>query len=364
MWLFIAFFIFFGINTSEAAPKDMAAAMVRGKLLTQENGQPLHTHLKVLHLESGTQEHNISQPDMEGNYFMFLQAGEFYQVEVSGGAFRPYIFELFIPRYTYYYEIDKTIAFEKVNLLGEELGQRTRILYVSYNLVKLQDSRPVDIIRTRYKFLGEFIEHLINSNDTAVDFDKVLPKATTPLDAVEIPALPDADEGEPREKYVRISRQIDSLIQDPNSDPDLFFKRIDSLQNAELSYLKSHSEEQPIEWAELWEISRLIAKHQLLFTNPKRARISRTQKQSLQEIADFINKEPSCTLDILAFVSSATDDNRRAAAKRLQRIHRYLQKRIDNTEKIRILALASPEDLGLKSETSPEGVEIQIRQKK
>lgn len=337
-----------------AKPKEIGyfrigLTMVRGHIFVYHDGVKVPASLKVIETKTKHTEELVYSPDtLEGNYFMFLEPSNNYEVWVESDGFQPCLLSLHIPNNTYYYEINHDIHFKSIKLLGDKIGQKVELQNSHYNLVNFQDKNEEDRLQIGYNFMLDFVAYALGSGEERKleDFQKVEQLMSKPI----FDTKSEADLS-PDSTYNDLLTSIENIFISGDSkkltDLTLLHKKYDQklfyLANAE-NNATSHTS--PI--IQKAQNGQIIYRHALIF-NTKNKKLSEKQKQQLDEVAVLLNENEELQVEILGHTFRADSLSTRKqfdrTNKHTKKVFRYLKARVNQIEKFALIANGLREDL-------------------
>ncbi|WP_291721997.1 OmpA family protein [Bernardetia sp.] len=334
------------------------SAIVKGKLFAyhynQEKGksgkyytqkEKLVVNLSVRNLRTQEMQKRIFSPDtVSGNYFMFLLPDERYEISIVVKGFRPYIIVLFIPPQTFIYELNRDIVFEPIMLLEEQIGQHNSFKNRSQNLTYYYDSAALhNYDRDKFEVLRELIDYtMAKGNTNALDsLEKIIVDEISPKASVYIPS-----QLEPNDNFKPIFDKIkESFSHGSWEYIDEFYAK-KSTGNTYYSEAKSiSSSEKPNQ--------KTIVTHFVLFDGKNAKRLTKEQKEKLQQIANFLNNDSRLVIEIFGRTNSenstekelSSEKRLRMSSKRTKQVFKYLKKRVEDKDKFHYIVYGMSEKL-------------------
>ncbi|MCS7004889.1 MAG: hypothetical protein NZM38_06135 [Cytophagales bacterium] len=139
-------------------------AMVRGVIKATKNGKMIPVKLSVYDVPDNIPQKYIYNPDTNGKYFMILPHNKSYKIKIEYGVNLYHTVQIEIPKETHNYEINQEILVNDITLLGNVVGENSRVEKSEFKISKRMQS---DTFQTdiRYDALVLLMERIVDAAD-------------------------------------------------------------------------------------------------------------------------------------------------------------------------------------------------------
>lgn len=108
--------------------------MIRGSIIT-DGKKKLNVKIKIIDKETNNEVKYVYNPNPEtGKYLMIFPPGKNYQMLVDAEGYSSFVFNLYIPNQTYFYELYQTMYLKSIAPFDKPIGQGVSIENSFYNL--------------------------------------------------------------------------------------------------------------------------------------------------------------------------------------------------------------------------------------
>jgi len=394
--LWIACFLWCGLlgaARAEAGYPQSAFAMVRADISAYLDGKKQVISLSVRETgQEGPEENVFLQDSAAQHYLMLLRPGKDYRLRVSPEPpYHPYEVPLYIPPQTYHYYFAEVIHFTPIRLLDTIIGQRVRKDPTKHEVIKMTEKSFVGVDsmqRLRENFLTDFVGMMFRSGNKKVFASlKRVEEAIALYEKQPEPAEPEAPTVDPNsEKLFELMQKamqgdkdararLDGLSQavsQENDGKDVYFAYGSSAQEIQVTPSEAWlygETAQPARLLHGKNYRELTVQKTKIWFEGKRKRLTKAQKEQLQEIAQFLNQENSLFVEVMGKTALSDSLNvmqtLRLTSRRTRKVLRYLKRTLNNPEQFGMVAygfgqefLAAPE--AKQPNVDPSHVELRI----
>ncbi|MEN7549910.1 hypothetical protein AAG747_18440 [Rapidithrix thailandica] len=190
----------------------VAMAMVKGNMVAKLNHTTLPLELEVIDAQSNEQQSYVFNPDtLSGRYFMLVQPGRSYSMDIRLGHSLLRNLQINIPENTYMYELNQEFNIQQRELHGTMIG-KVEVGKSNFSIIQLDKSGDQLSAHQRYDGLEELIQYIIERTDSTVlskisglEKDIFKPSSSTQKD--------------PETYYNRMFDLLDKYFEDPERYP-------------------------------------------------------------------------------------------------------------------------------------------------